>query len=114
MAAHETEYQRRDLPKAVRRVSVRLILYYTAIILILGLTVSAADPILLLPPDGTPNYPGSFIVMAERAGVKSVANAINVAMIVATISVATGDLYIVVIPSSVFNIFVRIGLSDDL
>jgi L-asparagine transporter-like permease len=98
ITAHESEFQRRDLPKAVRRVCYRLIIYYTSIILVLGLTVSSSDPILLLSSYGKPNYPGSFIVMARRAGLPVVAHIINAAMIIATFSVATGDIYVVVPP----------------
>ena len=97
MAAHESEFQQRDLPKAVRRISTRLIRYYAAIILILGLTVSSSDPMLLLPTEGFQIYPGGFVVMAIRAGLPVVASLINAAQITATISYATGDLYIVVL-----------------
>ena len=106
MAAHESEFQRRDLPKAVRRVSTRLILYYSTILFILGLTVSSSDPILSLqttPTNGTtPPYPGGFVVMAERAGLPGFSTFINIIQITATFSVVMGDLYIVVLclPSS--------------
>jgi len=72
------------------------VLYYSLSVLILGLTVSSNDPILILPEDVHPNYPGGFIVMAERAGLPVIPHIINGVMILATISVATVDLYVAV------------------
>lgn len=97
ITAYETQYQRRDIPIAVKRVSRRLILYYTIAILVLGLTVAPDDPMLALPNEGHPHYPGGFIVMAERAGLPAVASIINGVMILASLTVATGDIYVVVL-----------------
>jgi len=96
ITAYETQYPRRDLPIAVKRVSWRLIFYYTLAIGALGLTVAPDDPILTLPTQGQPHYPGGFIVMAERAGLPQVASIINGVMILASVTVATGDIYVVV------------------
>ena len=97
ITAYETQYQRRDLPIAVKRVSRRLIFYYTAAILVLSLTVASDDPILTLPTNGNPHYPGGFIVMAQRAGLPALADIINCVMILASLTVATGDIYVVVL-----------------
>ena len=96
ITAWETENPRYSLPKSVRRVSRRIVLYYTLAALFLGLTVSSEDPILKLPGDGSPNYPGAFIIMAERAGLPAVAHIINAVMVLAAFSVATVDIYVVV------------------
>lgn len=97
ITAWETEYPRHSLPKAVRRVSARIVLYYTLAILMLGLTVSPSDPLLTLPEDTRPNYPGSFIVMVERAGIPFVPDLVNAVMIIAATSVATLDIYVAVL-----------------
>src|SRR5271167_3569805 len=46
IAADETERQRETLPKAVRRVSYRVVIYYVGAVLALGLNISANDPVL--------------------------------------------------------------------
>jgi len=96
VTAPEAEYPRYDVPQAVRRVAIRLFFYYTVAIFILGVTVSSNDPMLTLSNDVHPNYPGGFVVMAQRAGLPVVAHLINAAMVIATLSVATGDIYVVV------------------
>jgi Amino acid permease len=48
IAAGETERPRENLPKIVRHVSVRIVVYYVGAVLALGLTVSSNDPILRL------------------------------------------------------------------
>ena len=104
ITAWETECPRDTLPKAVRRVSSRIILYYVGAVFILGLTVSPNDYLLKLPlsPSITasdpnpPIYPGGFIVMAERAGIPILPDLINMVMIIATLSVATADIYVTV------------------
>lgn len=101
ITAWETEYPRYTLPKAVRRISYRIIFYYVSAIFILGLTVSSHDPLLQLSDDfsePTRNYPGGFIIMAERAGVPVIPHIINIVMIIAALSVASIDLYVTVWP----------------
>jgi len=94
----ETEKQRRVLPKAVRRISYRINFYYIMAVLVLGLTVSCNDPLLTrkLSNDEVRNYPGGFVVMAERAGLPHLGSFINVIMILAAFSVATVDLFVAV------------------
>src|SRR5881394_3196258 len=44
--AEETERQRETLPHGVRRVAIRSILYHVGAVFVLGLNVSANDPLL--------------------------------------------------------------------
>lgn len=100
ITAEETERQRETLPKAVKRVSHRIIFYYVGAVLVLGLNVSANDPILAqLPLDSltsTPTYPGGFITMLQRANIQGLPNIVNAVMIIAALSVANADLYVTV------------------
>jgi hypothetical protein len=93
IAAEETERQRETLPKAVRRVSHRIVFYYVGAVFVLGLNLSANDPILGKRLSG-PYYPGAFITMVQRANVPELAPVINVVMIIAAISVANADIYV--------------------
>jgi amino acid permease len=110
----ETDRQREVLPKAVRHISCRIVLYYVLASLMLSLTVSPNDPLLTLPTISDPTtmpryYPGGFIIMAERASLPRLADFINAIMILAVTSVATIDLYVSV---NSFSCQVLIGLES--
>lgn len=93
ITAEETERQRETLPRAVKRVSHRIVFYYVGAVLVLGLNLSANDPILeerlsLL------HYPGAFITMLQRANIPVLPHVVNAIMIIAAISVANADIYV--------------------
>jgi len=96
--AAETENQRKVLPKAVRRIASRITLYYVSAVLILGLTVSCNDPLLMRQEARDPirNYPGGFVIMAKRAGIPGLPDLINAIQILAAISVGTVNIYVAV------------------
>lgn len=98
--AAETENQRKVLPKAVRRIYSRITIYYVSAVLILGLTVSCNDPLLTRQEARDPitNYHGGFVIMAARAGIPVLPDLINAIQILASISVATLDIYVAVSP----------------
>lgn len=95
MAAMETERPRETLPHAVRRVSYRIVLYYVGAIFVLGLNVSARDPILaadVLSTGGT--FASPFVLMVQRAGIRGLGSLINAVALIAALSVATANLYV--------------------
>ena len=96
ITADETERQRENIPKAVKRVTHRIILYYVSAVFTLGLNVSANDPILT--QTSTNVYHGAFIVMLQRAGIPGLPHLVNAVMVVAAVSVATADVYVGVTP----------------
>jgi amino acid transporter len=97
MTAEETEKQRVMIPRAVNKVVSRLIFYNVGAILVLGLNLSADDPILPLYATQDPRYPGGFIVMIERAGIgRGLSYFVNAVMLVAALSVGIADLYVTV------------------
>ena len=95
IAADEAERQRETLPRAVRRVSYRLIFYYTGAILSIGLNLSANDPILVNSLS-LPNYPGAFITMIRRANISVLPDIVNIVMIIDVFAVANADIYVAV------------------
>jgi yeast amino acid transporter len=105
ITADETEKQRVIIPRAVKKVTSRLILYNVGAILVLGLNLSADDPILglSLGKQEAPRYPGGFIVMIERAGIKGLSHVVNAVMLIAALSVANADLYVTVRSFTVWN-----------
>ena len=75
--------------------------------LILGLNVSAKDPILKQQLS-LPHYPGPFIIMLQRANIPGLANVVNVVMIIAAISVANADIYVGVKSYAVVKLMCRV------
>jgi yeast amino acid transporter len=86
------------LPKAVRRISRRIIIFYVLAVVGLGLTVSTDDPLLTRAASGDPirNYPGGFVIMAERAGIPVLPSLINILMIIAAFSMTNVGLFVAV------------------
>ena len=66
--------------------------------MVLGLNLSADDPMLIsrLYDNSSRHYPGSFIIIIERAGIPVLSHLINVVMIIAAVSVSNADLYVTV------------------
>ena len=112
ITADETEYQRRTLPKATKRVAHRLMLYYVGATIALGINLSPNDPILALPSTKNAQfYPGGFIVMIQRAGIPVLPDIVNGVMIIAALSVANADLYVTVRPSLFRYLYFRVDVS---
>jgi yeast amino acid transporter len=93
IAADETERQRENLPKAVRRVSYRIVFYYVGAVFVLGLNVSAHDPVLKADSD-TGSFSSPFVLMVQRAGIPGLAHVINAVALIASLSVANANLYL--------------------
>lgn len=109
MAADDTSHE--VVPKVVRRVSYRITSLSVAAVLVLGLTVSSNDPLLgLLSKDEKRQYPGGFVIMAERDGRQTLAQIINVVMILAVFSAANINLYVAVWPSLSSVVIIRVGV----
>lgn len=95
IAAVETERQRETIPKIVRDVSYRIIFYYVGVVVVLGLNVSANDPILAADLSNCRlSYMSHFVLMVRRAGLsESFAGIINAMALLVAISVANVNLY---------------------
>jgi yeast amino acid transporter len=97
IAADEVERPRETLPKAVRRVSNRLIFYYVGTLFVLGLNLSASDPQLawyIDNPDGS--YQGPFVLMVQRANIPGLSHLLNAIALAAALSLANANLYVTV------------------
>jgi amino acid transporter len=98
ITAIEVERPRETLPKAVRRVSIRLVFYYVATLFILGLNLSSDDPVLawhIGDPNGS--YLGPFVLVAQRANIGFLPDLLNAITLTAAITVANANLYLTVI-----------------
>jgi yeast amino acid transporter len=102
IAADEVERQRETLPRAANRVTSRIGYLYVGAVLILGLNLSANDPILSSGIANNAHFPGGFVVMIQRAGIPVLPHIINGVMILAVVGVANADLYVAVDPIVLF------------
>jgi amino acid transporter len=99
ITANEVERPRESLPKAVRRVSYRLVFYYTGMMFVLGLNLWSADPVLKYYIDNpASSYQGPFILMMQRANLGALANLLNAISVLAALSIANAGVYITVLP----------------
>ena len=100
ITANEAERQRETLPKAVRRVIYRLVLYYGSASFALGLSLWSKDPLLASTVKGSYNSP--YVIMVERSGIPGFPHLINALVLLATVSTANANLY-----ETVLFLFIR-------
>lgn len=68
IAAGEAKNPRRNLPKAIKRVYIRILLFYIGGTFIIGLLVPSNDPGLKLDSGDAGSSP--FVIAISRAGIK--------------------------------------------
>ena len=69
MAAAEARNPRRNIPKVIKRVYFRVLLFYIGGALIIGLLVPSNNPLLNLDSDNTSASP--FVIAFNDAGIKA-------------------------------------------
>jgi amino acid transporter len=68
MAAAEAKNPRRNLPKAIRRVYIRLLLFYIGGVFVIGLLVPSNNPLLNVNSNNASASP--FVIAINQAGIK--------------------------------------------
>ncbi|KAG8687711.1 hypothetical protein FRC08_011836 [Ceratobasidium sp. 394] len=91
ITAGEAKNPRRSLPKAIRGVYIRILLFYICGTLVIGLLIPSNDPRLSLA-DGTAAA-SPFVIAIETAGIKTLPSIINAALVTSSWSGANCDLY---------------------
>ncbi|CAE6465160.1 unnamed protein product [Rhizoctonia solani] len=91
IAAGEAKNPRRNLPKAIRRVYIRILLFYIGGTLIIGLLVPSNHPNLNLNTGDAAASP--FVIAIQTAGIKGLPSVINAALLTSAWSAASSDLY---------------------
>ncbi|CEL56780.1 Dicarboxylic amino acid permease OS=Saccharomyces cerevisiae (strain ATCC 204508 / S288c) GN=DIP5 PE=1 SV=1 [Rhizoctonia solani AG-1 IB] len=91
IAAGEAKNPRRNLPKAIRRVYIRILLFYIGGTTIIGLLVPSNHPSLNLNTGDAAASP--FVIAIQTAGIKGLPSVINAALLTSAWSAATSDLY---------------------
>lgn len=95
VAFGETPNPRKNVPRAVRQTLMRIVFFYVAGVLVLGMAVPYNSKLLA---EATKNRLGGlaspFTVAAQHAGVDKLADAVNGLLLVFTISAANSDIYL--------------------
>ncbi|KAI0732334.1 amino acid permease [Fomitopsis betulina] len=91
IAAGEAKNPRRNLPKAIKRVYVRILLFYIGGVIIIGLLVPSNADGLNLETSTAAKSP--FVIAIKTAGIKGLPSVINAALLTSTTSAASSDLY---------------------
>ncbi|CAE6462165.1 unnamed protein product [Rhizoctonia solani] len=88
----EAENPRRNVPKAIRRVFWRIIIFYVVGILIIGLNVPYNSPQLISNSGGTASA-SPWVIAIRTAGIKGLPSVINAVILVSAWSAGNSDLY---------------------
>ncbi|KAI0824226.1 amino acid permease [Trametes gibbosa] len=91
IAAGEAKNPRRNLPKAIKRVYVRILLFYIGGVIIIGLLVPSTDPSLGITTSDAGKSP--FVIAIKHAGISGLPSVINAALLTSAWSAASSDLY---------------------
>ncbi|KAJ6516211.1 amino acid permease [Mycena sanguinolenta] len=91
IAAGEAKNPRRNLPKAIRRVYIRILLFYIGGVIIIGLLVPSNDPDLNLGAGTAAASP--FVIAIRRSGIKALPSIINACLLTSAWSAGSSDLY---------------------
>ncbi|KAJ6539054.1 amino acid permease-domain-containing protein [Mycena capillaripes] len=94
IAAGEAKNPRRNLPKAIKRVYIRILLFYIGGVIIIGLLVPSNDDGLNLS-SGTAGTAASspFVIAIQRSGIKTLPSIINACLLTSAWSAGSSDLY---------------------
>jgi len=91
IAAGEAKNPRKNLPKAIKRVYIRILLFYIGGTFIIGLLVPFNHPDLSLQTSNAAKSP--FVIAIKAAGIKGLPSVINAALLTSAWSAASSDLY---------------------
>ncbi|EJD00917.1 amino acid permease [Fomitiporia mediterranea MF3/22] len=91
IAAGEAKNPRRNLPKAIKRVYIRILLFYIGGTFIIGLLVPSNNSDLKLGSNTAAQSP--FVIAIQTAGIKGLPHVINAALLTSAWSAASSDLY---------------------
>ncbi|KAF9020416.1 hypothetical protein BDZ89DRAFT_1164231 [Hymenopellis radicata] len=91
IAAAETKNPHRNLPKAIKRIYIRILLFYIGSVIIVGLLVPSND--LRVQLGGSDASASPFVIAIERAGIKALPSIINAVLVSAAWSAGSSDLY---------------------
>lgn len=84
---------RRAIPKAIKLTFYRIVIFYVLSILLIGMCVSAKDP-LLMGASGNTAAASPFVIAIKNAKIKGLDHVINACILLFVLSAANSDMYI--------------------
>ncbi|MGO2036310.1 MAG: amino acid permease, partial [Brevibacterium sp.] len=93
VTAGESENPRRDMPRAIRTVFWRIMLFYIGAIAIIGFLLPYTDPSLLTAANNEDITASPFTLVFERAGIAVAASVMNAVILTAILSAGNSGLY---------------------
>ncbi|KAF5355742.1 hypothetical protein D9756_003931 [Leucocoprinus leucothites] len=91
IAAGEAKNPRRNIPRAIRRVYIRILLFYIGGVIVIGWLVPYTSEGLNLSDGTAASSP--FVIAIENAGIKVLPHIINACLLTSAWSAASSDLY---------------------
>ncbi|VDB91570.1 unnamed protein product [Peniophora sp. CBMAI 1063] len=91
IAAGEAKNPRRNLPKAIKRVYIRILLFYIGGVIVIGLLVPSNDDRLNLASGTAASSP--FVIAIQNAKIRALPSIINACLLTAAWSAASSDMY---------------------
>ena len=92
ITAGEADNPRRAVPRAIRQVFWRILIFYVGMFFFIGILIPYDDPKLLAKGSKTAASP--LTIALEEAGVDAAASVINAIIIIAVISAGNSSLYV--------------------
>ena len=93
VTAGESANPRRDMPRAIRTVFWRIMLFYIGAIIIIGFLLPYSDPSLLASANNEDVTASPFTLVFERAGIAVAASVMNAVILTAILSAGNSGLY---------------------
>ncbi|TCD66321.1 hypothetical protein EIP91_001470 [Steccherinum ochraceum] len=91
IAGGEAKNPRKTIPKAIKRVWIRMGLFYLGGVAVIGLLVPSTDPGLNLKTSDAAASP--FVIAIKHAGIKGLPSVINAAILTSAMSAGTSELF---------------------
>lgn len=92
MAAAEMKNPRYAMPRAIRTVYIRILLFYIGGVFIIGLLVPSDNPLLSLDSSNASSSP--FVIAINRAGIRYLPSILNAVILTSALSASSSDLYL--------------------
>ena len=93
VTAGESENPRKDMPRAIRTVFWRIMLFYIGAIAVIGFLLPYTDPSLLASANNEDITASPFTLVFERAGIAVAAGMMNAVILTAILSAGNSGLY---------------------
>lgn len=93
IAAGEAKNPRKNIPKAVRKVYIRILLFYIIGTFIIGLLVASNDPKITRNAQPGTAAASPFVIAIQNAGIKGLDHVVNACLLTSAWSAASSDLY---------------------